>query len=136
MEQSRKDVLKQTGIIAIGQAVGTAIMIGVFLVLQKFELNVIWGALVGNVLAIGNFFFMAIIATLAADRAKNQDVEGGQKLMKASYPIRLLVLAAVLVLCAWAGKKNGWFDLVALVLPLAFVHLTALVQGFFRKKGA
>ena len=133
MEQSRKDVLKQTGMIAIGQAVGTAVMIGVYLILQKFEMKVIWGALVGNVLAVGNFLFMAIVATLAADRAKKQDVEGGQKLMKASYPIRLLVLAAVLALCAWKGKAI--FDLLALVLPLAFTHLTAMLVSFFRKKG-
>lgn len=133
MDTSRKEVLQQTGVIAIGQAVGTAIMIGVYLLLQKFNIAVIWGALVGNALAIGNFFAMAVIATLAADRAKNQDVEGGQKLMKASYPIRLFVLAGVLVLC---GLKREWFDLLALALPLAFVHLTAMLLGFFRKKGA
>lgn len=134
MEQSRKEVLRQTGLIAIGQAVGTAVMIGVYLLLQKFDMTVIWGALVGNVLAIGNFFFMAIIATLAADKAKNQDVEGGQKLMKASYPIRLLTLAAVLALCAWKGKTV--FNLLALVLPMAFTHLTAMLVSFFKKKGA
>ena len=133
MDTSRKEVLQQTGIIAIGQAVGTAIMIGVYLLLQKFDITVIWGALVGNILAIGNFFAMAVIATLAADRAKNQDVEGGQKLMKASYPVRLVVLAGVLLLC---GLKREWFDLLALALPLAFVHLTAMLLGFFRKKGA
>ena len=133
MDTSRKEVLKQTGIIAIGQAVSTAIMIGVYLLLQKFDITVIWGALVGNILAIGNFFAMAVIATLAADRAKNQDVEGGQKLMKASYPVRLVVLAGVLLLC---GLKREWFDLLALALPLAFVHLTAMLLGFFRKKGA
>ena len=133
MDTSRKEVLKQTGIIAIGQAVGTALMIGVYLLLKKFDMSVIWGALVGNILAIGNFFAMAVIATLAADRAKNQDVEGGQKLMKASYPVRLVVLAGVLVLC---GLKREWFDLLALALPLAFVHLTAMLLGFFRKKGA
>lgn len=133
MEQSRKDVLKQTGVIAVGQAVGTAIMIGVFALLRKFDMTVVWGALIGNVLAIGNFFFMAVIATMAADRAKNQDVVGGQKLMKASYPIRLLVLAAILALCAWKGKP--WIDLLAMVLPLAFTHLTAMILGFFRKKG-
>lgn len=136
MDQSRKEVLKQTGIIAIGQVIGTGILFGVYALLQKFDISVVLGGIVGNVLAIGNFFFMAVIATLAADRAKNQDVEGGQKLLKASYPIRLLVLGAVLVLCAWAGKKNGWFDLLALVLPLAFTHLTAMILGFFRKKGA
>ena len=134
MDTSRKEVLKQTAHIAIGQAVGTAIMIGVYLLLQKFDMTVVWGAVVGNVLAIGNFFFMAAIATLAADKAKNQDVEGGQKLMKASYPIRLLALAAILALCAWKGKEV--FDLLALVLPLAFTHLTAMLMGFFRKKGA
>ncbi len=133
MDTSRKEVLQQTGVIAIGQAVGTAIMIGVYLLLKKLDMTVVWGALVGNVLAIGNFFAMAVIATLAADRAKNQDVEGGQKLMKASYPIRLLVLAGVLLLC---GLKREWFDLLALALPLAFVHLTAMLLGFFRKKGA
>ncbi len=133
MDTSRKEVLKQTGFIAIGQAVGTAIMIGVYVLLKKFDITVIWGALVGNILAVGNFFAMAVIATLAADRAKNQDVEGGQKLMKASYPVRLLVLAGVLLLC---GLNRQWFDLLALALPLAFVHLTAMLMGFFRKKGA
>lgn len=134
MDQSRKEVLKQTGIIAIGQAVGTAVMIGVYALLQKLDMTVAWGALVGNVLAIGNFFAMAVITTLAADRAEKQDVAGGQKLMKVSYPLRLLVLAGVLVLCAWKGKAV--FDLVALVIPLAFTHLTAMVLGFFKKKGA
>ena len=134
MEQSRKEVLKQTLIIAIGQAVGTALMIGVFLALQKFEMKVVWGALVGNILAIGNFFFMAVVATLAADRAEKQDVEGGKKLVKGSYPIRFLVLAGVLALCAWKGQAI--FDLIALVVPLAFTHLTAMVVGFFQKKGA
>lgn len=133
MEQSRKEVLKQTGLIAIGQAVGTAVMIGVFCLLRKFNMTVIWGALVGNILAIANFFFMAIIATIAADRAEKQDVAGGQKLMKASYPLRLLVMAGVLVLCA---LKKEWFNVLALALPLTFVHITAMITGFFRKKGA
>lgn len=133
MDASRKEVLKQTGLIAIGQAVDTAVMIGVFLLLRKFDMTVVWGALIGNLLAIGNFFFMALIATLAADRAEKQDVAGGQKLMKASYPLRLLVMAGVLVLCA---LKKEWFNVLALVLPLAFVHLTAMVTGFFQKKGA
>lgn len=134
MDASRKEVLKQTGLIAIGQLVGTALMIGVYLLLQKFEMKVIWGALAGNLLAIGNFFFMAIIAVMAADRAEKQDVAGGQKLVKASYPLRFLVLAGILALCAWKGQQ--WFDLLAMVIPLAFVHITAMLVGFFKKKGA
>lgn len=133
MHESRKEVLKQTGLIAIGQVIGTGIMYGVFALLQKLDMTVVLGGIVGSLLAIGNFFFMALIATLAADRAEKQDVAGGQKLVKASYPLRLLVMAGVLVLCA---LKREWFNVLALALPLAFVHITAMITGFFKKKGA
>jgi len=59
-------------------------------------------------------------------------VASGQKLLKGSYPIRLLVLAVVLILCA----KSGFFDVLALVLPLLFVRPIITIAEFFRKKGA
>ena len=131
MTESRKIVLKETGIIAIGEAVCVALMYGVYALLGKFSISVLLGGLVGLVLATGNFFFLAVVATLAADRAENQDVAGGQKLMKSSYPIRLLVLAGLLILCA----KSGVFDVIALVLPLLFVRPVLTIAEFFRKKG-
>ena len=131
MTESRKIVLKETGIIAIGEAVCVALMCAVYALLGKFSISVLLGGLVGLVLATGNFFFLAVVATLAADRAENQDVAGGQKLMKSSYPIRLLVLAGLLILCA----KSGVFDVIALVLPLLFVRPVLTIAEFFRKKG-
>lgn len=131
MTESRKIVLKETGIIAIGEAVCVALMCAVYALLGKFSIAVLLGGLVGLVLATGNFFFLAVVATLAADRAENQDVAGGQKLMKSSYPIRLLVLAGLLILCA----KSGVFDVIALVLPLLFVRPVLTIAEFFRKKG-
>ena len=89
------------------------------------------GGGVGLLGATGNFFFLAVIATLAADRAEKQDVAGGQKLMRSSYPIRLLAMAVVLILCA----KSGLFDLIALVLPLVFVRPILAIAEFFKKKG-
>jgi len=131
MNQSRKLVLKQTAVILLGQMIGLAAMYGVYALLGKFSLSVLLGGIVGALLAAGNFFFMAVIATLAADRAENQDVVGGQKLMKSSYPIRILVLAVLLILLA----KSGYFDVLALVLPLLFVRPTVSIAEFFRKKG-
>lgn len=131
MNQSRKLVLKQTTVILLGQMIGLAAMYGVYALLGKFSLSVLLGGIVGALLAAGNFFFMAVIATLAADRAENQDVVGGQKLMKSSYPIRILVLAVLLILLA----KSGYFDVLALVLPLLFVRPTVSIAEFFRKKG-
>mgnify|MGYP007110318364 FL=1 len=107
-------------------------MCSVYALIGKFTTAVLLGGLVGAVLAIGNFFALAVMATLAADRAEAQDVEGGKKLMQSSYPIRLLVLAGALVLCA----MSGYFDVLALALPLVFVRPVLTVAEFFRKKGA
>lgn len=132
MTDSRKYVLKQTLLVLIGEAVGIALMYGVYALLRKFSVAVLLGGIAGAVLAAGNFFFMAMMATLAADKAQQQDVDGGKKLMQGSYPIRILVLAGVLILCA----KSGYFDVVALVLPLLFVRPTLTIAEFFQKKGS
>lgn len=132
MTESRKYVLKQTLLVLLGEIVGVALLCGVYLLLDKFGISVLLGGIVGAVLSVANFFFMAVIATLAADKAEQQDVEGGQKLIKSSYPIRLLALAAVFFLCG----KSGWFDVIALVLPLVFVRPTLMIAEFFKKKGS
>ena len=132
MTDSRKLVFKETAVIAVGEAICVALMCLIYALIGKFNASVLLGGLVGLLLATGNFFFLAVIATLAADRAEAQDVVGGQKLMKSSYPIRLLVLAGLLVLCAWSGV----FDVIALVLPLAFVRPILTIAEFFKKKGA
>ena len=127
---SRKIVFQETGIVALGQAVCVALMLGVYGLLGFFGVKVLLGALVGAAIAIANFFFMAVVVSMAADRAQEQDVEGGQKMLKGAYPVRLIVLAVILVACG----KSGLFDLVALVLPLLFVRPVLMVAGFFRKK--
>lgn len=128
---SRKIVLKETAIVSIGVAACVTVMIGVFALLGYLDIKVILGGIVGGMLAILNFFFMAIIASLAADKAAQQDVEGGQKMLRGSYPIRLLLLAVILFACA----KSGIFNVIALVLPLLFVRPTLTIAEFFRKKG-
>jgi len=131
MTESRKYVVKETLLVALGEAVGVAIMFAVYALLGKFGIPVLLGGIVGALVSAGNFFFMAMIATLAADKAEQQDAEGGKKLMRSSYPIRILVLAAILIPCA----KSGYFNILALVLPLAFVRPVLTVREFFKKKG-
>ena len=131
MTESRKIVWKQTAGIIVGEVICLSVMYGVYALLHKLALPVILGGIVGAVLAIGNFFFMAMIATLEADKAQAQDVEGGKKLMKSSYPLRILVLAGALIVCA----ASNYFDILALGLPLLFVRPIILVKEFFAKRG-
>ena len=131
MTESRKLVLKETALIAIGELICVALMCGVYALLGKFDLSVVLGGLVGFLVAAGNFFSLAVVATIAADKAEAGDPASGQKLMKSSYPIRLLAMAGVLILCA----KSGVCDVIALVLPLLFVRPILTIAEFFRKKG-
>lgn len=131
MTQSRKFVLKETALVFGGVLICTALMCCVYALLGKFGIPVVLGGLIGCVLATANFFFMAVSADLAADKAENDNVKGGKAMIQSSYLIRLVVLFAILFACA----KSGLFDTVALVLPLVFVRPTLSIGEFFRKSG-
>ncbi len=127
----RKIVLKETAVVAVGQIICVAVMYGVFALLGRFDSTVLLGGVVGALLAVGNFFFMAVSTSLAADKAVAQDVAGGQKLVRTSYILRLAVIFAIL----FVFVKSGLCQVLAAVLPLVFVRPTITVAEFFRKSG-
>ena len=128
---SKKIAFRETGHVAVGVAVCTAVMVGVFALLGKYDTSVLLGGIAGAVLAIGNFFFMALGTCMAADKAEQQDVAGGKSLIQQSYMLRLLALFILLFLCV----KSGLCNIFALVLPLIFVRPSLTIAEFFRKKG-
>ncbi len=129
--EDRKFIVKETVTVAVGVGICAAVMIGVFALLGYFDWKVLVGGIIGGVLAVANFFFMAISASLAADKAQKQDVKGGQALMRNSYTLRLVVLFVILFACAKGGIANP----IALVLPLIFVRPVLTLAEFFKKKG-
>lgn len=128
---SRKVVYRETGVIAIGQAICLIVMYLVFALLGYFDRSVLLGGLIGTIIAILNFFFMAVSTSLAADKAVKQDVKGGTALMKGSYTLRLAVVFLILFACV----KSGLCNVIASVLPLVFVRPIITVAEFFRKSG-
>lgn len=130
MTESRKAVFKETTVIALGELIGLAVMVGIYALIGKFSFRVVYSGLVGAALTWLNYFSMAVVVTLAADRAEKQDVQSGKKLVTGSYPIRFLLLGVILFLCG----KSGYFDILPLVLPLLFVRPIMMAAEFFRKK--
>lgn len=128
---SRKFVLQQTATVALGQAICVSAMLGIFALLNQFDTTVLWGGIVGGVLAVLNFLFMAIGAMIAADKAVAQNVKGGSATVRSSFLLRLIGLAVVL----FAFAKSGICDVLAMVLPLAFTRPVLSVSEFFRKPG-
>lgn len=128
---SRKIVFKETAVILIGEAICVAGMLLICLLLDWLNMQVLLGGVIGGVLAVLNFFFMAVGTSVAADKAESQDVNGGKKLLQMSMTLRYVVLFVLLV----AFTKSGVCDPVAMVLPIFFVRPIISFGEFFRKKG-
>ena len=128
---SRKFVLTETAIIFAGELICSAAMVGIFALLGKYDSTVLIGAVVGALAATLNFFFMALIASMAADKAQKQDVKGGQALVQSSYFLRTILLFVVL----FAFAKSGLCNVIAMVVPLVFVRPVLTIVEFFRKSG-
>ena len=129
---SRKIVLNETKIIAIGEVICLALMLAVYALLGRMDGSVLLGGAVGAILAVANFFFMAMSTSQAVDKAAGQDVKGGQKQIRLSYTLRLLAIFVILFACV----KSGLCNALASVLPLLFVRPVITVAEFFRKRGA
>lgn len=131
MSESRKFVIRQTALVLAGVMACVAVMLGVYALLGKPVLPAVLGGVLGGLLSTANFFFMAVSAELAADKAQAGDLKGGKALMQSSFLLRLAVLAALLFACG----RSGRFSVPALVLPLAFVRPVLHILEFFRKAG-
>ena len=127
---SREIVLKETAIVAVGELILSAAMVGVFAALGYFQMNVLWGALLGCAVTVVNYFFMAVTVSLAADKAQEGQVQQAQKMVRLSSVVRLAVMAVAL----FVGIRLG-ANVLALVLPLLFQRPILMLAEFFRKKG-
>ena len=127
----RKFIIKETALLALGETICVAAVAGIFAMLGQFDYKVILGGAIGLVIAVGNFFFMAISSDMAADKAMEQDVKGGKAAIKASYTLRLIIMGVLLFVFA----KSGHCNLIALVCPLFLVFPIITVIEFFRKAG-
>lgn len=128
---AKKFILRETAMLALGELVCIAAMIGIFSLLGNFNYTVVLGGFLGGILAVGNFFFMAIASNSAADKAAEQDVKEGKAMIKGSYFGRLLVIGVLLFIFA----KSGHCNVLAMACPLFFVFPIISVIEFFRKSG-
>ena len=110
----QKTVLKETKHIAVGVFLADVLMCIVFAVLKKFSSAVIFGALLGSVFAVGNFFLLGLALQKALELG-----EGASRYMHASYTRRMLLF----VVCIAIGVLVPCFHPVAVILPLFFPRL-------------
>ena len=118
-------------ILAVGEIIVSAIVIAVFLIVKKYELSVLLGAILGSVVTVANFVWLAISVNRAFDKALlargdgEMDEEAVERFTaqhgkaienaaKLSYIIRTVSILAVLVL----GFLIKIFNPISAVIPL------------------
>lgn len=130
MDQSRKDVLLQTALVTVGVAVCSGIMLGVYGLLGYFDLKVLLSAGIGTALTVLNFFAMAVIATLAADKVQDDNGKTSKAILSGTMMLRLLVVFGA----AFVLLKSNVCSPLPLLLPMLFVRPVLMLGEFFRKK--
>lgn len=128
--QKHREILRQVCRLMVALAVCVAIMLGVYALLGAFTSSVVVGAILGFVLAVGNFVSLSITVSNAMDRAaRDKDPQRAQLSIQASGVIRLLVLAAIYILLFRAKVC----DPVAALLPLLMAQAVLKLVEFFHK---
>ncbi len=142
-------VKQETGKIAIGVGILSALMLCVYLVLGRFGLPVLLGTLLGALFAVFNFFLMAVGVQRAAESMNGVQVapepeEGeeepplspqakkAKQRMQLSYFGRLLLLGGM----AAAAYYIPGIDPVPALLAQFFPRITIMIEGFLMKKEA
>ena len=128
-------VKKETGKIAIGTGIGVLIMFVVFFVLHMvipqdapfgwtvpFDYRVILGGIGGFLVAVGNFFWMAITVQKVASI---EDEERARREMGVSYRYRTMLQFLWVILAIVVPV----FNLVAGIVPLFIPSFTIKLRG-------
>ena len=112
--------------VMLGELLLTGVMLAVYALIGRFSLKVLWSAGLGAGAVLLNFTVM-ILELLQAE--KRGSPEKGQLYVRATYALRLVLLAAVLIL----ALKSKVFDPLATALPLCFQPIAVWLFELFRK---
>ena len=118
--------------ISTGVLLGSALMVAVFAVLGRFSWPVLWGALLGVAVAIGNFVFLGI----SVQEAAAAEALRGPQITQFTYSLRMLIVVAAFAL-SMAVEVFYWLAvLIPLLLPRITILVLQIIGAYKPDKGA
>lgn len=127
--QKHRDVLQQASRLAVAVALCIAAMLAVYALTGHFTNAVLLGALIGFVLAMGNFLSLSITVSNAMNRAANGgSPQKAQLEIQTSSVVRPVILVIIYILLFRAELC----DPLASILPLLFAQVCIKLIDFFR----
>jgi hypothetical protein len=134
--------------LVVGEIIVSLIVSGVYVLLDRFSYAVIGGCLLGSSVTVFNFVYLSVAVNRAIDKAmanrkagEMTDEEAAafaaenqaavQRAAQGSYLVRQILMLGVLV---GAFLLDGWFDVIATLIPLLMFRPLITVCGLMKKK--
>lgn len=118
----QKAVRDETLHIALGVILLSLVMQGVFFLINRWDMAVLWGNLLGGGYAILNFFILGLTVQKVAAEG---DEKRGKNWMQFSYSSRMFFTVVIVFL----GITMDTFNWVAVLIPQFFPRITIAAMG-------
>ena len=129
-EETKNPVLMQALRVALETLILLGVMLGIFALLGRFSLAVLYSGALGWLVTNLNFFAMYLSVLIHTSDSTAGAAQAAAK-VRISYTLRTVVIFVALFLLL----KTGWFQPVALLVPLVFVRPCLMVdQLLFTKE--
>lgn len=128
------EVVKEIKYMTVGCGVCAAIVLAGFIIFSGFSLPLLFGVAAGYLLAIGNFYFMAVGMTIAMDTGEEF---AAKKKLRVSYILRTVVVLGVLVGAILLSQNTGiinWIPVAAGVFYVRIVIAAKSVINYYKLK--
>ena len=122
-------VKKETGYIVLWVLLLSLVLEAVFLLIRSWDLSVLFGNLGGAVIAVGNFFLMAMTVSRAVEKGKPQEAATR---VKATATVRLLGCAVLCVILIAVFGTNVYATVIPLLFPRIGIGFRPMID---RKRG-
>ena len=146
--QKKNMPVREIMVLIVGELIVSLIITGVYWLLHKFSYSVISGCLLGSAVTIFNFVVLSVSVNRAIDKALAGRKEGEmteeeaaafaaenqaavQRAAQGSYLLRQILMLGVLV-CAFL--IDGWFDVIATLIPLLMFRPLLMIGSLLKRK--
>ncbi len=104
----------------IGVSVMSAIMIAGFAIFGRFDLPVLYGAILGTAVTILNYFLLALSVSHVVNK---KDEKTAKLFMNTSYLFRIIFIAAAVAVAI----NFPFFNYIAVILPFVFERIVIMI---------
>ena len=146
--QKKTMPVREILVLTFGELFVSLAIVGVYLLLDKFSYAVVAGCLLGSAVTVLNFVILSVSVNRAIDRAMEGRSGGAmseeeaerfarenqgavQRAAAGSYLFRQILMLGVLVS---AFLLDGWFDVIATLIPLLMFRPLLAIGGLWKKK--